>query len=232
MSIDKDGVFYAVGVGPGDPELITYKAVRTIKECDIIVVPSSGASENIAFKIVKEHIKGKEIIEHDMPMIRDKQKLDESHENSANDIARYLDDGKKVAFLTIGDPTIYSTVMYVHKRLTAKGYDTRIISGVPSFCAVAASLNVSLCERSEMLHIIPASYKDTDSALNLVGNKVLMKSGKSIVELKDKLKGKNAMMVECATMENEKVYKTLDEVAGSSYFSVVVVKEDNEITEI
>lgn len=226
------GIFYAVGVGPGDPELLTYKAVRIIKECDIIVVPSSGASENIALKIVWEYITGKQIVEHSMPMIRDKQKLEDSHELSASEISKYLDDNKNVAFLTIGDPTIYSTVMYVHKRLTNKGYNTKVISGVPSFCAVGASLNISLCERSEMLHIIPASYKDTETALQLSGNKVLMKSGKSLGTLKKKLDGKNVMMVERASMEHEKIYKRLEDIdENSSYFSVIVVKEDNEIKE-
>lgn len=225
------GKFYGVGVGPGDPMLLTYKAVDTIKNSDIIALPKSGASENIALQITAEHIKDKQILECDMPMIRDRQKLDECHDNAANEIARLLDEGKTVSFLTLGDPTIYSTVMYVHKRLTDRGYDTAIIPGVPSFCAVAASLNISLCERSEALHIIPASYEDTDEALGLKGNKVLMKSGKSMGKLKEKLSkmNKTAMAVECASMENERVHKTLDDIdETASYFSVVVIKDNKE----
>lgn len=225
------GKFYGVGVGPGDPMLITYKAVDVIKSSDVIAVPNSGASENIALKITAEHLVGKTVLEFDMPMIRDKQKLDESHDHAAGEIAKLLEEGKTVSFLTLGDPSIYSSVMYVHKRLTDKGYDTALVAGVTSFCAVAASLNISLCERSEALHIIPASYENTDEALHLRGNKVLMKSGKSILALRDKLTAmdKTAMAVECASMEQEKIHYTLDTIdEHASYFSVLVVKEHEE----
>jgi precorrin-2/cobalt-factor-2 C20-methyltransferase len=226
-----NGKFYGVGVGPGDPMLITYKAVETIKNSDIIAVPNSGAGENIALKIAKEHIKGKKIIECDMPMTREEKKLEEYHNKATDLISKLLDNGKIVSFLTLGDPSIYSSVMYVHKRLTKKGYDTALIPGVTSFCAAAASLNTSLCEKDELLHIIPASYKDTDKALSLYGNKVLMKSGKSIMDIKEKLNSinKNAMMVECASMENEKVYYNINDIdENASYFSLIVVKENIE----
>lgn len=227
------GIFYAVGVGPGDPELITYKAVRVIKEADIIALPISGSGQNVAMDIAESYIdKNKEIFEFDMPMVRDKQKLDESHDTAADGIIELLKQDKNVVFLTLGDPTVYSTVMYVHKRIKEKGYNTAIIPGVPSFCAVAAALNVPLCERNEILHIIPASYENSDKAFELEGNKVLMKSGKSMDAVKEKLKGKNAMMVECASMQNQKVYHTLENVdSTASYFSVIVVKEDKEIKE-
>lgn len=230
-----NGKFYGVGVGPGDPMLITYKAVDTIKKSDIIVVPNSGANENIALKIAREHLTGKKIIECDMPMTRDEKKLEEYHNNATNIIAKYLDEGNIVSFLTLGDPSIYSSVMYVHKRLTKKGYDTALVPGITSFCAVAASLNTSLCEKSELLHIIPASYKDTEKALSLNGNKILMKSGKSITDIKEKLikTNKTAMMVERASMENEKIYYNIDDIdENASYFSVIVVKENEENKEI
>lgn len=220
------GKFYAVGVGPGDPELITLKAINTMKKSDVIAVPRSGASENIALKIAGEYIKDKTLLECDMPMIKDKDQLDRYHDQSAADIGRLLDEGKTVSFLTLGDPTIYSTVMYVHKRLTDQGYDTAIIPGIPSFCGAAASLNTSLCERDEMLHIVPATYKG-HQAEELEGTRVLMKSGKKIMELKEALIEQNAMMVECATMENEKVYKDLSSLKEqSSYFSLIVIPSE------
>lgn len=221
--------FYSVGTGPGDPQLITYKAVEVIKKCDIIAVPNSGASSNAVLKIVDEHIKGKEVVYCDMPMIRDKQKLDEYHKASAQSLAKYLDEGKSVAFLTLGDPTIYSTPMYVHQKLQAMGYDTEVISGVPSFCAVAAKLNIPLCEGGELLHIIPASYKDVEHAIEYTGNKVLMKSGKSMGKIKKLIantENVKAQAVECCGMENEKTHDTIDTIdENSSYFSVIVVKE-------
>lgn len=221
------GKFYAVGVGPGDPELITIKAINTIQGSDVIALPKSGASENIALKIAGEYIKGKAILECDMPMIKDKEELDRYHDRSAKEIAAILDEGMNVSFLTLGDPTIYSTVMYVHRRLTEQGYDTGIIPGIPSFCGAAASLNTSLCERDEMLHIIPATYKG-HQADQLEGTRVLMKSGKKIMALRDDLIRQNAMMVECATMENEKVYKDLTDLKEqSSYFSLIVIPSED-----
>lgn len=221
-----NGKFYAVGVGPGDPELLTVKAINVMQASDIIVLPKSGASENIALKIAGKYIQHKEIVESDMPMIKDKEKLDQYHDESADFIAGLLDQGKMVSFLTLGDPTIYSTVMYVHKRLTDRGYDTTIVPGIPSFCAAAASLNTSLCERDEMLHVIPATYKG-EMAHQLEGTKVLMKSGKTVMKQRDQLAEKHAMMVECATMENEKVYKDLNQLQEqSSYFSLIVIPSE------
>lgn len=221
------GNFFSVGTGPGDPKLMTYKAVETIRNCDIIAVPDSGANENAVLKIVSEHISDKEIVYCDMPMIRDKAKLLQCHNDCASKLAVYLDDGKSVAFLTLGDPTIYSTAMYVHQILQSKGYKTAVISGVPSFCAVAAALNIPLCEGGEMLHIIPASYKNIEGALEYEGNHVLMKSGKSIGKVKPLIDNekKRAMAVECCGMEQERIHLTLDTIdENSSYFSVIVAK--------
>lgn len=219
------GKFFAVGVGPGDPELLTLKAVRVIEESDIIVVPESGASENIALKITKDFVKSKNIVQTEMPMIKDREKLDLYHEKSAEMIEVYLNQGKQVAFLTLGDPTIYSTVMYVHRKLTEKGYDTGVVSGITSFCAAAASLNTPLCEREEPLHIIPATFRP-EMMDELTGTKVLMKTGKTFPKIQEMLKGKKAMLVEKATTSEEKLYTDISEVQGNpSYFSILVIPE-------
>lgn len=229
MLILKKGRFYSVGIGPGDPMLMTLLAVETIKKCDIIAVPKSGAAENIALKITREYLSGKAIVECDMPMTRDSALLAKSHEAAIAQIALFLDEGKEVAFLTLGDPSIYSTAMYVHNGLSKLQYTTTLIPGVPSFCAAAASLNVSLCEGKTPLHIIPASYSGSGEMLELSGSKVLMKSGKSIREIKEKLNANDmkAMAVECASMENEKVYHNIEDLReDSSYFSIILIKEN------
>jgi len=223
-----NGKFFAVGIGPGDPELLTIKAIKTIKESDVIAVPDSGADTNIALQIVAEYIDGKDIMECKMPMTREKVMLEEYHRKSTEDIAAILESGKDLAFLTLGDPAIYSTVMYVHKRLKAQGYTTAMIPGIPSFCAAAASLNDSLCEANEPLQIIPASY-DWRKIPVVKGTRVFMKSGKDIIKLRDDLSDKHAMMVERASMKDEIVFKDLNELQEpSSYFSLVVVKDDLE----
>ena len=220
------GSFYAVGIGPGDPELLTIKAINAIRKCHVVAVPVSGGDENIALKVAGKYIDDNKLLYCDMPMIKDKKALAESHEKAAGSIAGILDKGDDVAFLTLGDPAVYSTVMYIHRILNEWGYDTGMIPGVTSFCGAAASLNVSLCERDEILHVIPATYKGSMSGLD--GTRVLMKSGKSIMELRDELAAEGAMMVECATMDNEKVYRNIGELKEqSSYFSLFVVPDKN-----
>ena len=98
-------------------------------------------------------------------------------------------------FLTIGDPSIYSTCMYIHKRLKRMGYETELIPGIPSFCAAAARLDISLSENSDELHIIPASY-GVEESMRLQGTKVFMKSGRKMAEVKtfscrERFRGKN-----------------------------------------
>lgn len=224
-----EGILYGVGVGPGDPKLLTIQAVEILQSADIIAYPKSK-SENTALKIVSGYIDGKPLMECYMPMTRDEALLEESHENCARDIIACLEKGQNVAFITLGDPAIYSTYMYVHKKVLKSGHSAQLIPGITSFCAVASKLNDSLCEGKEPLLIIPASYEGVDKCLDFEANKVFMKSGKSIVELREKLRNKgklkNAKMVEFATMENEKIYDDLEHIdENSSYFSIIVVKE-------
>lgn len=221
-------IFYSVGTGPGDPKLLTLAAIEAIQNADVIALPDSGAGENAVGMITKEYLSGKELLNLSMPMIRDQRKLARIHEENADSIAKLLDGGKSVAALTIGDPTIYSTAGYLHDILRERGYQTKIIPGVPSFCAVAATLGTSLCEGSEPLHIIPASYSDTLGALSLSGTKILMKAGAAIGELAQALAGKNAQAVERCGMENEKIHYTLENISDAGYFCVVVVKEDKQ----
>ena len=151
------GKLYGIGVGPGDPELMTLKAVRLIEECDIVAVPKSGEGEGVARQIAKGAVKDfeqKNVIEVSMPMTRDPQVLEQSHQAAAQLIEGYLKEGKSVAFLTLGDPAIYSTYIYVHKRVQQHGYPVEMVPGVPSFCAVAAKLNTGLAEGAQPLHII------------------------------------------------------------------------------
>ncbi|MEG0014186.1 MAG: precorrin-2 C(20)-methyltransferase [Cellulosilyticaceae bacterium] len=223
------GILYGVGVGPGDPQLMTYKAVEVIKKCKVIAVPKSGDTEQVALRIAKEHIADQLIVDCYMPMIRDQEALDKQHDNVAKEIKHYLDEGMDVAFLTLGDPSIYSTYIYIHKRILKMGYEARLIPGVPSICAVAAKLNDSLCEGGDSLHIIPASYKE--DYLKLEGTKVLMKTGHAIKKVKEYLKEEGvynqAKMVECCGMATEKIHHSLDSVSDDGkYFSVIVVKEE------
>lgn len=223
------GILYGVGVGPGDPELLTLKAVRIISESDIIIVPGENAKESVAYKIAAGAVdlSNKEVVAVSMPMTKNQELLDQSHNAAASKILEYLRSGKQAAFLTLGDPTVYSTYVYVHKKILDAGCKAIMISGITSFCAASALVNDSLVEKSEPLHLIPASY-DIEEALKLSGTKVLMKAGKKMASVKQIIKEHElqVVMVENCGMENEKVYygaDNIDENAG--YYSLIIVKD-------
>lgn len=223
------GKLYGVGVGPGDPMLMTLKAVKQIENCPVIAVPGKDKHQSVAYQIVSGvlDLGQKECLEIQMPMTKDKEKLDRCHEAGANQIEQVLQTGKDVAFLTLGDPTIYATYIYLHQRIAKRGYDTEIINGVPSFCAAAARLNIALAQKAQPLHVIPASYQ-VEEAMNLPGTKVFMKAGSKLEILKEKLINcpDDIYMVENCGMEQEKVFysaEQMDEKAG--YYSVVIMKE-------
>ncbi len=145
------GKLYGVGVGPGDPELVTLKALRLTKEADILAFPGENPRESVAYKIMKgayPEIDTKQMISLPMPMTKDKEQLKQVHDEGTRIIADQLDQGKNVVFLTLGDPTVYSTYLYVHKRVAQMGYDTEIVSGITSFCAVSARFNQGLVEKA------------------------------------------------------------------------------------
>ena len=114
------GKLYGVGVGPGDPGLLTLKAVQVIKACDVIAVPGKEPENTVAYQIASgacPAIRKKEILGIHMPMTKDKDRLKKSHADGARILEAYLDQGKAVAFLTLGDPTVYSTYIFSGKIL-------------------------------------------------------------------------------------------------------------------
>lgn len=224
------GILFGVGVGPGEPELMTLKAVRLIRENEIIAVPGKKAQNTVAYKIAAEaipEIKDKTLLPIYMPMTLDKEEQRREHIKGAKTIEKYLTEGKNVVFLTLGDPTIYSTFSYIQHIVEDDGFGTSLVSGVPSFCAAAARLNCSLAEWNEQLHIIPAVHK-LDSKLEQSGNYVLMKSGSQMKQVKDILSesGRNIKMVENCGMKNENIYTSVEEIPDEAgYYSLIIARE-------
>ena len=224
------GTLYGVGIGPGDPELMTLKAVRLIKENEIIALPGPAAKETVAYQIAVKAVPKlaeKTLLSVDMPMTHDKEEMHLNHEKAADAIEAYLKQGQNVVFLTLGDPTIYSTYLYVQKRILARGYEAELVSGITSFCAAAARTCTSLAEWDEQLHILPAVHK-LNSDLSLPGNYVLMKSGKKMHQVKEILKssGRKVVMVENCGMENEHIYRSAEEIPDDAgYYSLIIAKE-------
>lgn len=241
------GILYGTGVGPGEAELLTLKAVRTIRECDMLIIPVSDRSmvkpcmweagmpyleTCTAYQIVLPEvpeIREKPVLCLPMPMMKEKEELKRIHDEGAKKVEGFLEEGKKLAFLTLGDPSIYSTYLYIHKRVVKDGYRAEIIPGIPSFCAASAALNMGLAENREEIHILPASY-GIEEGLKLPGTKILMKTGKKMPYIKETVKAEKSRfwMVENCGMKEEKIYTDPDAVPDhSSYYSLIVIKEES-----
>lgn len=224
------GTLYGVGVGPGDPELMTLKAARLIRENEVIACPGARAEETVAYRIAARAVPelgGKTLLSLEMPMTHDEQALARGHDRAAEAVSHFLSEGKNVVFLTLGDPTIYSTFLYLREKITALGFQTELVSGVTSFCAAAARAGVPLVEWDESLHIIPAVHR-TDGALDRPGSYVLMKSGRRMGEVKALLRasGKEVVTVENCGMDGERVYRGVDEIPeDAGYYSLIIAKE-------
>lgn len=222
---------YGVGVGPGDPELLTMKAIGCIKGCNCIAVPQSGGTRLTAYDIAKAavpEIANKRLLQLPMPMTRNQETLQKAHEEGAEMVLHALETSD-VAFLTLGDPSVYSTYSYLQRKVLERGGKCEVIPGVPSFCAAAAALGTPLVEGRESLHIIPAAY-DTGDLRLLSGTKVLMKSGSQYTELKEALQGTESgflvEMVENCGMDNQRLFRGLEELPDTAgYFSLLIVKE-------
>ncbi|MEG2074023.1 MAG: precorrin-2 C(20)-methyltransferase [Angelakisella sp.] len=228
----KKGVFYGVGVGAGDPELMTLKAVRILKECTVIAAPQTKSGEMLALDIAKQAVdlSEKTILPLSFTMERDKAKQHAAHMKAAALVEEYLDNGRAVAMLNLGDVAIYSTYCYMMDILRERGYETVMISGVPSFCAVAARLGISLTEMNSPLHIIPAGAVSLDTVLDMSGTKVLMKSGKQAEQVVRALRDKNmldkAAMVQNCGLPDEIVSMDMNSLNHAvGYFSTIIVKE-------
>ncbi len=224
------GIFIGVGVGPGDPDLMTLKAVKTIEGADVFMLPAEDKASCRAYKIAAGVCKGigdKECIFEPFPMKMDRDELALFHERVAKKTEGYLDKGLNVAFLTIGSPSLYSTFDYVEKIVKDDGYKTERVSGVPSFIAAADRLDMSLGENGRPVHIIPGS-QDEDEALRLDGTKVFMKTGRKLSDLKEVLVrheregGRTAGISECTLPGEETVFSAADIPDDWGYMNIII----------
>lgn len=226
------GTLYGVSVGPGDPELLTIKAVKAIERCKTIATPMTGENKTLALDIASQAVdlEDKKIIYMKFLMIRDKQAQKETHLSLAKKISAVLDQGEDVAMLNLGDVSIYSTFAYIMDILIQQEYDVKMIPGVPSFCASAAEVKIGLTTMDKPLHIIPSDATPLDEALKMDGTKILMKSGRSIAKVKKAIKDNklesNTYVVQNCGLPTQKVCVDIDEMSDDiSYFTTVIVKK-------
>lgn len=247
---EKSGTFYGIGVGPGDPELITVKALKIIKSCPVIAAPRTGNGDMVALDIVWRtgvlagpvgnaedtslyNVGDKKILAMDFTMDKDPAKRKDNYRKNAEAAARYLDNGQDVAMVTLGDVSLYSTVHYIADELISRGYEIIMVPGIPSFSAAAASLGIPLAEMDKPVHIIPSVRNNSDDYLDLPGTKVLMKAGRHLHRTLDELDRRGlldvtSLAVNCG-MDDEILIKRLGDNEPlpdkTGYFTTVIVRD-------
>jgi len=232
-----------IGVGPGDVELLTVKAVKAIQNADIIMCPASKEDRpSIALSVVSSIIdksKNQQIVKLIFPMTKDKDVLEDTWKKNAKIMAETVLTGKNVVYLTVGDPYLYSTWIYMHKDLKENypDMDISVIPGIVSMFTFAAKVGVSVAEGAEKVAIIPSCY-DLSSVKEIAKHSesmIFLKDGRYFDQVIEVLKESGfpddsifAIGQDLGT-ENEIIRKmTLGEVNDSSlttkYFSILVVK--------
>ena len=223
-----NGCFYGVGVGPGDPELLTFKAARLIRACGALAIPHRDPEKCFAYRIACGAVpeaKEKPLLCIDMPMTHDAALRNAAYENGAAAIAAALEKGVDVVFITLGDPTVYSTFAYLAERVQAKGFSVVWVPGVPSFCAAAAAIGTPLCTDREELHLIPGG-NHAEHALTYAGTKAFMKGELPELFRAIRENGQEAQAAENCGTENEHVYGSVSDIPeDAGYYLVTIVKE-------
>ena len=242
------GKLYVIGVGPGDPELLTLKAVRVLREVPCICVPKGREEGNsLALSIVQKAriegltLEGKEIIEAHFPMRKTRNnqesencELDTKWQETIETVYSRLNKGIDMAFITIGDPTIYSTFFYLYDKLLALNpeLNIEIVPGVSSINTAAAKAGMSLALADEKIAILPATYtEDIKETLERFDTIVLMKVHKvfgnvakilSETGLTDK-----AVYISRAGMDDERIFRNIRDIKESDldYFSLMIIKK-------
>jgi precorrin-2/cobalt-factor-2 C20-methyltransferase len=231
------GKIYGIGVGPGDPELLTIKAVRLLNEVDVICVPKSRAEkESLALSIARASVKKDvEVMELLFPMTHDKDVLKQHWDEATDKIAAEARKGKSLAFITIGDPMFYSTYAYVLERVKRNFNDIQIetIPGITAFAACSSFINEPLTEGDERLAVIPAAYgiHAIREALENYDNVVLMKINRMYDEVAGLLKEMNllekAVYISRCGYEDQFYTTGIEDVIGQEkdYMSIMIVRK-------
>ncbi|MBI2412769.1 MAG: precorrin-2 C(20)-methyltransferase [Deltaproteobacteria bacterium] len=234
----KTGMLYGIGVGPGDPELLTLKALRVLKGATVLAYPKSSetASENEskAFSIVRAAgVEGNEPLELLFPMTKDADALEEARKDAAASIIERLKQGKDVAFITLGDPMLYSTFSYLVPLVKEAGAEVRSIPGVTSFSAAASVALAPLAESDERVMIMPAStgVEEIKKMLDESGSVVLMKAGRfldKIIDLALELGvADSSVFASRVGWKDEEVVRGIGKLKGrkAGYFSMVILRK-------
>ncbi len=232
------GTLYGIGVGPGDPELLTLKAVNVLKKvAHVFAAASSNNDYSLAYEIVKQHLPQDVPVDQlNFPMTFNPERLESAWQANCEKVVEILKQGKNVAFLTLGDPMTFSTFIYLMRKIRMRLADVTIsvIPGVTSFQAAAAAANLPLAEGEEVFTIVSGA-KGGDrlkEVMNASDNIVLMKTYKQLPQILDRveemgLKDSCCFISRCG-LDGEIVERDFEKLLNMSqpnYLSLMIIKK-------
>jgi precorrin-2/cobalt-factor-2 C20-methyltransferase len=246
LSLKGPGTLYGVGAGPGAPDLLTIRAVQVLQQCPVICLPASARGGSYAGRIVEQLVEPmqQEVLMVRFPMQKDKEQALAARESAANDVLDRLQAGLDVAFVTEGDPLVYSTFGYLLEAVRRRDTDIpiAIIPGISSITAAAGAACLPLAAWDERVAIIPAAYAlgreepaNLRNLLALFHTVVLLKVSSVFDALLDVLAEADllqfAVLVKRCSTEQEEVVWDLARLRGQSidYFSLVIVRNPHAI---
>ena len=223
------GTLYGLGVGPGDPELITLKALRLLKAAPVIAYPAPEDGDSLARKIAATHLPGgqTEIVIR-MPLDAGRFPIDAVYDDAARAVADHLAAGRDVAALCEGDPFFYGSFMYLFGRL-AGDHRVEVVPGVSSLLACPAALGAPLAARDDTLIVLPATLVEAtlERRLDGIDAAAIIKVGRHLEKVRrvlDRLGlGKSARYIEHATMAEQRIAPLAEAGHRAPYFSMILV---------
>lgn len=225
------GKLIGLGVGPGDSELLTVKGIKTLKSVPVICAPKSSKDKpSLALSIVQNILNERKddyvIIEPLFPMIEDKKALENYWKGAAQLVMDELEEGKDVSFITLGDPSIYSTFSYIAQIIRDEGYDVEMIPGITSFTSCAASAGITLSEKDEIVIIVPKVDQRLEEILEHADTAVIMKTSRHSEMLEEIInkdsRVKKIISVQNCGMDDEKIFNGF--AKKGKYLSTTIVK--------
>ena len=231
----KPGTLYGLGVGPGDPELLTLKAHRILTASPVVAYPAPDTGPSFARSIVAPYLAGAQIeIPIVVPMRVERFPAQEIYDRAAGEIAAHLDAGHDVAVLCEGDPFFYGSFMYLFERLAAS-YPTEIVPGISSVMAAAAALKQPLAARNDVLSVVPAPLPDDDIATRIAQADAvsIIKIGRHFKRIRTLLENLNlatrSFYLERVTLDRQRIMP-LSAVTDDDapYFSMILIYKGEE----
>lgn len=227
---------YGLGVGPGDPELITVKALNVLKTVPVIAYPAPDDGDSLARAIAAPHLPGEQVeIAIRTPMVVERFPAQDVYDHYAGEIAGHLAAGRDVALICEGDPFLYGSFIYIYQRL-APIHRVVVVPGVSSVGACAAVAGLPLVSRNQVLSVIPAPLDEDEleRRLAITDAAAVMKVGRHLDKVRRVLgrlgRADDAWYVERATMEAERVLPLADlDGDRAPYFSMILVRRREEV---